>query len=923
MAKKMKRFLALALALILCAGQLATVSVAAELEDENQPQITVTPIENGTQTVTVTSQTTEDHGIVENVEITTTEISQSVTETVPAGTTDENGFTSQGGNQTTEVESSEEKTVVDINNGPEYPLFESEKIEGEETTTVTTTETKTKETTETPAITTTDNAYVPDETADTDTGWVQNSGEAGEDTYEDAVITQDPGDVELNMTQKDRKDQQTIYLDLEKVVQENIDLPAEGVTRQENADGSVVETDVEYIYDGQTVIGYTITRTTSYTEVHEDKEYTRGETTAHTDEDQKTEEKDDTIFVLPTRPEDSRVEHEDGSVSVSKVEDILDENNEVIGYKTVTVTTAADGTVTSSYQNIYGTKIKTHTETTTTDTTVTESTELTKDKVTTETHIRFQDAEGYELVWDRDRWVYAAELGKVKEGNDHGDVNIAPLTPTSLVLNGKKYVVNRSDSTVVPVGNHNSPEGYDYNYTGVRGEGSNFAVKTSNYYDSDAHMFQMKIGKDTFYVYCVDFSTTATPNYNYKIENVADATYYDEEASRHIQAIGTYGYWGTTGVDDNGDPVKGSLEALKETLTAARKAAGGKNFPLTEKQIKNLTEGEALTATQAAFWTYGNSGYTTIDAAQANDTITGLYQWLISQEAPVTESTDMIEKDEFAQEASVTVKEKATNADGSVKTEGGRTVYNTDVSFTIDVTQSSLTGNLEVSLVQNGKTVKKVQLSTADSNVLGKIMAGGKEVGTSVSFKDVELIEGVKFTINLDGTQELEEGVYIYTSEKINDKPSQTFVGLAAGEHTVDLAVDMTFTVSEPEVQVKDPGALPGQTRVQTETERKHDTETVVTKLQKIEISTVEIEKTEREWGSYTEKTYTYESDPEPYNDENEIDEKQTPEIEIPDEEVPLGAAPETGDISGLWIALSGISAAGMLLLSRKRRDEE
>lgn len=46
-------------------------------------------------------------------------------------------------------------------------------------------------------------------------------------------------------------------------------------------------------------------------------------------------------------------------------------------------------------------------------------------------------------------------------------------------------------------------------------------------------------------------------------------------------------------------------------------------------------------------------------------------------------------------------------------------------------------------------------------------------------------------------------------------------------------------------------------------------------------------------------------------------------EIEIPDEEVPLAAAPKTGDISSLWGILSGLSAAGMFLLGRKRRDEE
>ena len=46
-------------------------------------------------------------------------------------------------------------------------------------------------------------------------------------------------------------------------------------------------------------------------------------------------------------------------------------------------------------------------------------------------------------------------------------------------------------------------------------------------------------------------------------------------------------------------------------------------------------------------------------------------------------------------------------------------------------------------------------------------------------------------------------------------------------------------------------------------------------------------------------------------------------EIEIPDEDVPLANAPKTGDISIVWIALAGISAAGMILLSGKRKDDE
>lgn len=47
---------------------------------------------------------------------------------------------------------------------------------------------------------------------------------------------------------------------------------------------------------------------------------------------------------------------------------------------------------------------------------------------------------------------------------------------------------------------------------------------------------------------------------------------------------------------------------------------------------------------------------------------------------------------------------------------------------------------------------------------------------------------------------------------------------------------------------------------------------------------------------------------------------------ELPEEEVPLAEAPETGDTSALWLtvtALSGTSAAGLMVLGRKKREDE
>jgi len=43
--------------------------------------------------------------------------------------------------------------------------------------------------------------------------------------------------------------------------------------------------------------------------------------------------------------------------------------------------------------------------------------------------------------------------------------------------------------------------------------------------------------------------------------------------------------------------------------------------------------------------------------------------------------------------------------------------------------------------------------------------------------------------------------------------------------------------------------------------------------------------------------------------------------IEIFDEDTPLADVPRTGDISGLWILLSSLSAGGLILLNRKKEN--
>ena len=59
--------------------------------------------------------------------------------------------------------------------------------------------------------------------------------------------------------------------------------------------------------------------------------------------------------------------------------------------------------------------------------------------------------------------------------------------------------------------------------------------------------------------------------------------------------------------------------------------------------------------------------------------------------------------------------------------------------------------------------------------------------------------------------------------------------------------------------------------------------------------------------------------------EEEEIVEEETPveEEEIFDEDLPLADVPETGDMTALWAAASVVSAAGVLFLGKKNKDEE
>ena len=287
-------------------------------------------------------------------------------------------------------------------------------------------------------------------------------------------------------------------------------------------------------------------------------------------------------------------------------------------------------------------------------------------------------------------------------------------------------------------------------------------------------------------------------------------------------------------------------------------------------------------------------------------------------------TTEFITEDNFAEEVKLTIKEKATDSDGSVKVDSnsGNEKYVTDLTFSLDVKKSDITGNLKITVVdQYGNTLAERQLATDDSNFLGQLLAEDTAGSGTYTIKDLEIAEGVTVSLNLSGTQNLNQGVYLYTAAVYSD--SQTFVGIASGERTVDLSVNMKFSVTDPQAQVKnttntwteEETVTKAYTKTDNYAQYQEGTESSETVVVTTEVygTTVKTDVTTKTTDKHRDWEYEYKYKLKPIDGDDEF-------YNIPDEEVPLANAPKTGDISLIWVILSGLSAGGLVLL-RKRED--
>ena len=352
---------------------------------------------------------------------------------------------------------------------------------------------------------------------------------------------------------------------------------------------------------------------------------------------------------------------------------------------------------------------------------------------------------------------------------------------------------------------------------------------------------------------------------------------------------------------------------MKQMMAKATDAEGNRIF--TDEEVAALTDGMAMSATQYAIWTFSNEmtniqilnsqyipkdennmgkgwSYSHLknipeDEQASVALIFKLYDYLINMEPTETTGTTsdtIINGDNFLQNMEVTVVKKAEDHVNNADNDHENDAYVTDLSFALVVTPSTENGdNLIVRVLDSeGKVIASGRIA-GEAKEGETVLTADKD--GNYTFSNITLIEGNQnFNITLEGVQNLDTGVYLYTSEIREDVSSQTMVGMAGGERAVSVSMDIEF-----ELNVKDEVVA---------------TETVW----------------RTEWtnpgGGGGEGGGTFRIRRNPDGDGNTT--------EIPDEEVPLADAPKTGDgslILAAISALSGIGYAGLTLAARRREQ--
>ena len=458
-------------------------------------------------------------------------------------------------------------------------------------------------------------------------------------------------------------------------------------------------------------------------------------------------------------------------------------------------------------------------------------------------------------------------------------------------------------------------------------------------------MLMDKNGNRVF-AYCCDAQTGAVSGQWYSVSNLEDCTYYTSEAEGRIRSIAMNGYWGTSDVpNEDGSYELGSLEGIKAKLIAAIESgeieryaqvpvrdtstAGAGKIQVDEdgnpiyydekvdllEIISGMTEGEALLATQAAIWSFANGSYGATSGIDgpvvispdwyrnhqldyskhekeplddaAGVRVATLYNWLMNL-APTEQTTVVINDKNFVEDMSLTVGDKVADHAANQDDDQNNDVYHTSLNFKL----AFIPGENDDLLVQ----ISYLDIDGNPVNIIRRLAGNNSEgqdydtivpeADGSYVLKGLQLSENKDwgFDLRLEGTQYLENGVYVYEAVGGRDV-SQTFVGVAEGVKNVDVSMGVTikFDVDENNHVVA-----------------------------------------ERKWHKEGDPAIDPDEDeetPPPVNYRVVINDDDLEEI--PEEPVPLASAPKTGDNSGLWILLIMAAAFGIvaLNLATKKRN--
>lgn len=662
----------------------------------------------------------------------------------------------------------------------------------------------------------------------------------------------------------------------------------------------------------------------------------------------------DAYIQLPQQPEPSLTTEEDGTTTEVTVEKITDSvTGVVIGFRTTTKVTNPDGSLKSRHSTTEYGSITTFSSKMERDpdtkqvTTVTEK--IVKGLQDTQTFqsttsgtrdiniTRVGQEDVYQLVDTGNGlvFIYNGIMHKV-EGTSK--LRASTEVATGSTVNMNTYVTgshggdlrlygetlpNNTTSKVTDYYTgqlfkskyHDDVQDGDWKHIGY-GLFADFALKETDGTSHSAKQFMIQDGDEIRYVYCVELGAGIAAGSSYGSTKYSDTT---SNNAKHpwngadgtigqIRSVALNGFWGTaSGL--------GSLEAVKDLLRRNGYTA----------EADRLTAGMALTATQVAIWEFGaqdggkfgGDGYNFVtwdDGTGAPPdkntwkTIVTLRDLLVDlAKNPQKGQAEVIDKSDIKGGA-ITLKERVSEG------KDGNDVYNTDLSFTLDVSTSSINGNLIVKVIVDGKEVGRARLAGNNDASLFKWGKIYPDANGTYTIKDVELAEGVTVDLQLTGTQHLDDGVYVFKGEG----NKQDFVGLSKLEQDIDITVSMEFSVTEPDMTLKHTQKQWGEqktdkqayvrtntlsnsrTGVQTDTTVTVTTDLYGTRTQTDVVTTVT--KLQRDWERYYDYTVT--------------------DLSQRDDDVDPADPPKTGDTTLILALVSLFSGGGLVLMNRKKEEE-